>query len=75
LHQGELKACGRVDELLTSREHTVVEVNSTEESLVAALKNCAGDALISVNHPRERLESFFRRIVAGTETKPQDGAE
>ncbi len=64
LHNGQLKACGRVDELLMSEDRTVVEIKAGEESQLDAVKAAAGEALINVDHPRERLESYFRRIVA-----------
>ncbi len=78
VHNGHLKACGRVDELLTSTEKTLIEVKTGDEAQLAALTAAAGDNLVSVDHPRERLESYFRRIVSGqspeTEKQTDDGA-
>ena len=64
LHNGVLKAYGEVDNLLASQEETLVTMHSGNAEALAAVEAAAGDALIQVAHPRERLESYFRRIVA-----------
>lgn len=65
LHNGVLKACGRVDELLCSTERTVIEMETPNAAGLQSVRDAAGEQLLSVDHPRERLETYFRRIVAG----------
>jgi len=64
LHHGELKELGRVDELLTATDETLVRLRDPDEAALAGVRAAAGDALLAVDHPRERLEAHFRRIVA-----------
>ncbi|NRA39163.1 MAG: ATP-binding cassette domain-containing protein [Planctomycetes bacterium] len=78
LHNGVLKACGRVDELLCSTERTVIEMNTPDAACLDAVKAAAGDRAVTVNHPRERLETYFRRIVASdvvAESAPESTVE
>ncbi|MHC5067263.1 MAG: ABC transporter ATP-binding protein [Planctomycetota bacterium] len=63
LHQGELREMGRVDELLTRSTRTVVELDGPDEAVLAAVRAAAGASLAHVEHPRERLEAHFRRII------------
>lgn len=71
LHNGVLKACGAVSELLSSQEQTTITLKNLSESELAAVTASIGDALLTVDHPRERLDSYFRRIVA-TPPEKQD---
>jgi ABC-2 type transport system ATP-binding protein len=63
LHQGVLRECGRVDELLRSDDRMMVEIKRSDDAVLAAIKAAAGDALIGVAPPKERLEAHFRRII------------
>jgi ABC-2 type transport system ATP-binding protein len=64
LHQGVLRECGRVDELLRSDDRIMVEIKRSDEAALAAIKAAAGESLICVGPPKERLEAHFRRIIA-----------
>ncbi|HYE08012.1 MAG TPA: ABC transporter ATP-binding protein [Planctomycetota bacterium] len=64
LHQGVLRSIGRVDELLVASDRHVVELTSPTPEVLAAVRAAAGASLVGTSHPRERLESHFRRIVA-----------
>jgi len=65
LHQGQLKEAGRVADLLTTSERTLIELDAPDPAVLDAVRAAAGDHLRSVDHPRERLEAHFRRIVSG----------
>jgi ABC-2 type transport system ATP-binding protein len=64
LHQGVLRECGRVDELLRDDQRQMVELRDPSPEVLAAVRAAAGDALIGVAPPKERLEARFRRIIA-----------
>ena len=64
LHQGVLRECGRVDELLRTDDRITIEIKRSDEAALAAVKAAAGESLISVGPPKERLEAHFRRIIA-----------
>jgi ABC-2 type transport system ATP-binding protein len=64
LHQGVLRECGRVDELLRTDDRIMVEIKRSDEAALAAIKAAAGESLICVGPPKERLEAHFRRIIA-----------
>lgn len=74
LHQGVLRELGPVDALLRADDRQVVELRSPDDAVLTAVRAAAGDHLISVAPPRERLESHFRRIIAAAReqgpTKP-----
>ncbi|MDA3962139.1 MAG: ABC transporter ATP-binding protein [Planctomycetota bacterium] len=70
LHQGHLRELGRVEELLTATDRTVVELDHPDEAVLAAVRSAAGSSLQSVEHPRERLEAHFRRIVSQAAEAP-----
>jgi ABC-2 type transport system ATP-binding protein len=63
LHQGRLKACGAVDDLLTNDKRRVFTVDDPDAACAQALRQAAGDKLVTEAPPRERLEQFFRRII------------
>jgi ABC-2 type transport system ATP-binding protein len=64
LYRGILREYGRVDEILTASDRTVVELQQPQPELLARLQSEAGDSLIGVEHPRLRLDQHFRNIVA-----------
>lgn len=66
LSQGKLREMGRVDELLVESNRTTVELNEPSADILAAVTAAAGTSLHKVDHPREKLEAHFRRIVGGT---------
>ena len=74
LAQGTLREMGRVDELLTETSRTTIELDNPDPAVLAAVRAAAGSALVGVDHPREKLEAHFRRIVAagspGKDSKP-----
>jgi ABC-2 type transport system ATP-binding protein len=63
LHQGTLRECGRVDDLLRADDRVLVELRAGDEAALTAVKAAAGSALLGVSPPRERLEAHFRRII------------
>lgn len=65
LHQGVLRECGRVDDLLRADDRVQIELRHATPEVVAAVRAAAGEALVQVAPPRERLEAHFRRIIAG----------
>ncbi|MCK6487778.1 MAG: ABC transporter ATP-binding protein [Planctomycetes bacterium] len=73
LHQGVLRESGRVDDLLRADDRVAVELRAPDEALIARVKEAAGDRVLSVAPPRERLEAHFRRIIqaaAAEQPKP-----
>ena len=69
LHQGTLRECGRVDELLRADDRVQVELRHPDEAVLSAVRAAAGDTLIGIAPPKERLEAHFRRIIAAS-SKP-----
>lgn len=66
LHQGVFKECGRVDDLLRADDRVSVELKGASPEVLAAVRAAAGDSLVQVAPPRERLEAHFRRIISGS---------
>ena len=64
LHQGVLREIGPVDDLLRADDRQVVELRAPGEQLLTDIRAAAGEHLVSIAPPRERLESHFRRIIA-----------
>ena len=64
LYRGVLREYGRVDDILTAAERTVVELNNPDPAVLAKVEAAAGDSLRGVEHPRLRLDQHFRAIVA-----------
>lgn len=73
LYQGTCRVQGRVDELLTDPERSVVELRGADAHTLAAVQAAAGSSLAGVGHPRQRLEALFRRIVAEASGKKLPG--
>jgi ABC-2 type transport system ATP-binding protein len=65
LHQGRLRETGPVAGLLADDRRVMVELRQASPERLAAVRAAAGDDLISMGPPRERLEAHFRRIIAG----------
>ena len=69
IHRGRLRALGRVDELLKvcgQVRFTTRELNDEERAEIERiLKETAGELI--VDHPRERLESLFLRVIGERE--------
>ncbi len=72
LHQGVLRECGRVDELLVAGDLTQVALRQPSAAVLDAVREAAGPALDVIEHPRERLEAHFRRIVS--DAREEDAA-
>jgi ABC-2 type transport system ATP-binding protein len=72
LHQGTLREMGRVDDLLRADDRSMVELNAPSPEVLAAVRAAAGDSLLGVAPPRERLEAHFRRIIAEASAKPPE---
>ncbi len=73
MHQGVLRECGRVDDLLRDDQRLNIELDRPDEATIAAVKAAAGASLLGVAPPRERLEARFRRIIAAAQ--PTSGAK
>jgi len=70
LHQGVLRECGTVSELLRDDARVMVELDHPSAERLAAVRAAAGDSLLGLAPPRERLEAHFRRIIAATPPPP-----
>ena len=64
LHQGVLREMGTVEDLLRSDDRQLVELRAPSADVLSAVRAAAGDRLVSIAPPRERLEAHFRRIIA-----------
>jgi ABC-2 type transport system ATP-binding protein len=73
LHQGVLKECGRVDDILTVGGEVLLRLAGADAALLERIRLLAGDRLVGEDRPRERLEAHFRRIVAGPAAAPVTG--
>ena len=69
LHQGVLRECGTVSELLRDDARVMVELDHPTPERLAAVRAAAGDSLLGLAPPRERLEAHFRRIIAATPSR------
>jgi ABC-2 type transport system ATP-binding protein len=73
LYQGELKELGRVDQLLTVRDVTQLQIkglsNAAEEEIRAVIQKHGG-SLLSVDNPTSTLEDLFLDIVRDSEARP-----
>lgn len=75
LYHGRLREEGRVDELLVRSTQTVITLEQPDEALLTRLREVAGEQLVQVEHPRERLEQHFRTILRQADVDDADGAE
>jgi ABC-2 type transport system ATP-binding protein len=66
LHQGVLRECGTVAELLRDDRRVMVELDRPDPARLEAVRAAAGEALVGIAPPRERLEAHFRRIIAAS---------
>ncbi|NUQ45655.1 MAG: ABC transporter ATP-binding protein, partial [Phycisphaerae bacterium] len=68
LYGGRLRAMGTVHELLARREVTQINAERLEPAVIERVRGIierdGGRRVISVDHPTDRLEDFFLRIVA-----------
>jgi ABC-2 type transport system ATP-binding protein len=72
LHQGRLLECGSVAALLRDDRRMVAELAEPDDAVLAAVRAAAGDRLLSLAPPRERLEARFRRIIAAADRERAD---
>ncbi len=77
LYGGKIRAEGTADELLTDSDHTIIRIprlrhESTVQRIEQVLEESEGTAIEAVERPRQKLESFFMRIV---EEAQQEQAE
>ncbi len=77
LYGGKIRAEGTADELLTDSDHTIIRIprlrhESTVQRIEHVLEESEGAAIEAVERPRQKLESFFMRIV---EEAQQEQAE
>ena len=79
VYHGKLRAEGRVEDLLVRSEERVLTLDKPDEALLAELQNRAGGFSVRVDHPRQRLEHYFREIVAKADASdkhpPQEAAQ
>ena len=64
LHQGVLREMGPVEQLLRSDDRQQIELRAPTPEVLAAVQAAAGEHLVSLAPPKERLEAHFRRIIA-----------
>ncbi len=69
LHQGVLRECGTVAELLRADHRVAVELDRPTPEQLDAVRAAAGASLRSVGPPRERLEAHFRRIISEADAR------
>jgi ABC-2 type transport system ATP-binding protein len=76
LHQGTLRECGRVEELLRADDRVLVELTKPSDAQLAAIRSAAGESLLTIAPPRERREAHFRRIIKSSSgpASPAPGA-
>lgn len=66
LYGGKLRAVGTIDELLARQEITQITAGSLDEQTINRIRQIIeqdGREVVAVDHPRDRLEEFFLRIV------------
>jgi ABC-2 type transport system ATP-binding protein len=74
VYNGKLREEGRVDELLVRSQQRVLTVDNPDEALLEQLRVTAGDALVQIEHPRKRLEHYFREIVSSADEEDAEEA-
>jgi ABC-2 type transport system ATP-binding protein len=80
MYGGRCQALGAVDELLKRRDITQISTRSLNDKMLAQVRDAitkVGAEVISVDHPSDRLEALFLRIVgqAQREKLETSGAE
>ncbi len=65
LHHGKLKECGAVDELLAASDRRQYLVEGLSDEASAEIEQAIGErgGKVKASHHRERLESFFLRVI------------
>ena len=66
LYGGKRRAQGHIDDLLAQKQYTQLTTTELDEATLAKVRQLlaqAGDELVEVAAPREKLESLFLRIV------------
>ncbi|MDX9702330.1 MAG: ABC transporter ATP-binding protein [Candidatus Auribacterota bacterium] len=67
LYGGKIKVCGKVGDLLKKHDALYVNLPQLKQSTIDAIKKIISDsennAEITVEHPTDRLENFFLKIV------------
>ncbi len=66
MYGGKRRALGPVDELLERREVTQIVARQLDEKTIAQVRSvvtAAGSEVVAVEHPTDRLEAFFLRVV------------
>ncbi len=69
VYNGKLREEGRVDELLVRSQERVLTLDNPGDELLESLRATAGESLLRVDHPRKRLEQYFREIVTSADEK------
>lgn len=67
MYGGRRQALGAIDDLLSRREVTQITTQALDAATIARMRELAAKAgreVISVSHPRDRLEDVFLRAVA-----------
>lgn len=80
MYGGRRRAFGNITDLLERREVTRITTNSLDEATVRRLRELvakSGSEILSVDHPHDRLEELFLRVVgqAQRERLETSGAE
>lgn len=66
MYGGRRRALGPVNELLERREVTQIVARQLDEKTIAQVRSvvtAAGSEVVAVEHPTDRLEAFFLRVV------------
>jgi ABC-2 type transport system ATP-binding protein len=69
LYRGQVQEMGSIDSLLTDDRRMQVVLDDPDEATLAAVRAAAGDKLVAVERPRERLDRRFRDILARAQGK------
>ncbi len=80
MYGGRRRALGEINELLERRDVTQITASGLDDKTIARLREViqkAGSRILSVDHPRERLEDLFLKVVgtAQREKLETSGAE
>lgn len=75
LYGGKIHAEGTTDELLADRERTVINTGALDDGVIAEIDQVLhrhGQAVDSVERPRQRLEELFMGIVEEAQSKEEE---